>query len=730
MDLVDVLRACVRRWYVFIPLALLAVGLSNMAYGSARGEYYSSAVIGFASPSNQINYAGPGAPLSRNGLLDVVGSTGFASMIAVALEEPAVAERVLAAGDVYAYDARLYPARERTQAPPQVLIEASGPDREGVLTTLRRVIGESPRALQNLQIDAQVPADRMVTMLVVAEPSVPTYGAPPRIRLFLAILTGGILLTILSTVISDFAIAGASARRVASKVAYTSGLKPHHDENRLRDYVRYRKADQRDEDGRSAIRDHSIGVPVEGPNHKAETVAAPLIGRASLTNADPKVPWLLGILCLLIPILPQNSVLPGPLKGNGSPPRLLALVLLGLVVLGFATYRRTRRAETINPGVVIVVAFFGLWTCLYGAGLLDADRSPGWTLVQASRTRWLLTFAAYLGVALYAILSVHCARQRHFVLACLTVGLTLNNMIGLAQAVLDTDLRTFFVPPGFVTSVDDVSNVQRLGLSRVMGTAQHPIEFSVLAAVSIPLCIYFARFASRRDFRTLSWLGCGIGVLAMPAAVSRSGLVSLAVALLVYMLAFSLRAIFSALLISISAVGVYIAIFPNVASALWLTIAGSADDDSIRGRTVDYAVVGDIFRAHPILGLGLGGQPTFFDNQWLQAIVQGGSIGVIAMLILSVGLVFGITASLRQSGSVNEREQSYLVGSVGAGIIASTLTFDAFFYQQITFVLFVSFGLLWATYRVERPGHSTNGSSDKSRAFAIHRANQSRRFGK
>ena len=85
---------------------------------------------------------------------------------------------------------------------------------------------------------------------------------------------------------------------------------------------------------------------------------------------------------------------------------------------------------------------------------------------------------------------------------------------------------------------------------------------------------------------------------------------------------------------------IYVAVFPNVVQALWHAITGAREDASILARIADYAEVSQTFRAHPVFGLGLGGAPPdvygLLDNEWLRAIVQGGIVGVTAMIVVWV----------------------------------------------------------------------------------------------
>jgi O-antigen ligase len=112
-----------------------------------------------------------------------------------------------------------------------------------------------------------------------------------------------------------------------------------------------------------------------------------------------------------------------------------------------------------------------------------------------------------------------------------------------------------------------------------------------------------------------------------------------------------------------------------------------------------------------VFGLGPGSSPPseygFLDNEWLQAIVQGGLFGVAAMLVLAAGGIFGIAAALRAAKSPAEREQAYMLGGMFVAVLTSSFTFDLFSFRQAAVLLFIIFGLLWSTYTVPLPGART-----------------------
>jgi O-antigen ligase len=428
------------------------------------------------------------------------------------------------------------------------------------------------------------------------------------------------------------------------------------------------------------------------------------------TEQLERTPWLLAFLCFLIPALPSFVVVAGPLKSNGSPARMIAVLFFGLAILGFILMRRTATTRTLHPGVALILFFFLLELAVYGVALTHVDSA----LIEAGKTRGLITVIAFTGLTLYVLTRIETTRQRTVLLGCLAIGLTFACVVGLLQRT-GIDLRFFFKPPGFVVNVDYLTFYERHGVRRVWGTSIHPLEFSVLAAATVPLTIHFARYAANRQVRWVAMLACGVALLALPAAVSRSGVVALAAALLVYMWNFKVRDVAVALVAAAVAVLGYIFAFQASANALWRTIINSEQDQSLVARTADYAMVGDTFRANPVFGLGLGASDPaayfFLDNEWLQQIVQGGIVGLAALIVLAGGGIFGISAALRTASTPRERDQAYMIGAIFVAMLSSSFTMDLFSCQQATFILLISLGLLWSNFKVSLPEARTASPS-------------------
>src|SRR4051812_19705280 len=80
VDLIDVVRASIRRWYILLPLLAITGVIAHNYYVSVKPVYYSQAVVGIAPSNLQTQYTADGTPVFRNGLLDVGGPTLIANL--------------------------------------------------------------------------------------------------------------------------------------------------------------------------------------------------------------------------------------------------------------------------------------------------------------------------------------------------------------------------------------------------------------------------------------------------------------------------------------------------------------------------------------------------------------------------------------------------------------------------------------------------------------------------
>lgn len=219
MDLFDVIRSCFRRWYVLLPLLLVTTWYSHQVYTAVQPVYYSQAVIGLSPPSFRVDQAVAGQPVPRNGLLDIGGAPLLANMAALGLKQPAVVDRVVAAGGMPDFSARLFPVPETAPPIPLVMIEQTAPDPATASKTLELVTTELDATLESIQQQARVPENMMVESFVVSPPSTPIAAVPSRTRSTITVFVAGLGASIIVTVLSDILLMRRKKRAQARPAA-------------------------------------------------------------------------------------------------------------------------------------------------------------------------------------------------------------------------------------------------------------------------------------------------------------------------------------------------------------------------------------------------------------------------------------------------------------------------------------------------------------------------------
>ena len=423
-------------------------------------------------------------------------------------------------------------------------------------------------------------------------------------------------------------------------------------------------------------------------------------GEMCTATAAYGLPVIVMAFAFLLLALPPELALPGPLRGYGSPARLIALAVLVLIVLTAICGRQfLLKRDSRNVGVGIILLF------LAAACIQFARSYSNGTLTDkdvATNTRFLLSAAMAAALLMYMTVRVRTDRQRRAVLWSLLAGSMVSVVIGLLQGLASLNYRYYGTFLG-LTKLQNVEPSEREGFTRVVGTTGHPIAFSVMVAVALPIAIHLARFTRDRNARLAANVCVVILLIAVPASVSRTAIVAVVAALLVYAIVLPVRTLLTGLTIIALSVFAYAVVAPRLFDTIVKLFTGASQDNSVLSRTGKYSLVGTAFRESPWLGHGFANNilsgGLYLDNQWLQAIIEGGVIGFGAMVLLVVGGVVAATYGLRGAKvSANSAEQRDLIfalcGSFTA-VVVSAATFDEFFFGQSYLLFFLVFALLW-----------------------------------
>lgn len=203
MDISDVIRSCLRRWYVFIPLLAITGWYAHGYYSAVVPVYYSNAVVGITAPNQQMQLSPDGSQMMRNGngLLDIGGAGLIMNMAVLGFGDPSVRAQVVAGGGKGNFTARMFPSEglgAQTQLP-LIMIEATEPDAASASRTVELAAAQTNRILHDIQLQAGVSEAGMVRAIDASRPAT-VAGVPSRNKRFLLILAVGFGLAIVAAV--------------------------------------------------------------------------------------------------------------------------------------------------------------------------------------------------------------------------------------------------------------------------------------------------------------------------------------------------------------------------------------------------------------------------------------------------------------------------------------------------------------------------------------------------
>ena len=271
------------------------------------------------------------------------------------------------------------------------------------------------------------------------------------------------------------------------------------------------------------------------------------------------------------------------------------------------------------------------------------------------------------------------------------------NVFNHLQSVVPLHLDPAALPP-----VDS-----RGGRLRVAASAEHPIELGATLALVIPLALY-AIYTTRQ----LRWVLAGVVIVAaMFSTGSRTAVVMLAVITLVLCLLRprQMKRLWPALLpvlllTHFAAPGTIgslkASFFPQGGL---IAEQQNAPAGHARLSTLGPALSNE-WAPHPIFGLGFATRVTtptetirepnavILDNEWLGVLVETGLVGAFAFGWLFVRYIRRAGAAAR----ADRTQRGWLLVATTASVSAFSVamfTFDAFSFNQVTFLLFIILGL-------------------------------------
>ncbi len=369
---------------------------------------------------------------------------------------------------------------------------------------------------------------------------------------------------------------------------------------------------------------------------------------------------------------------------------------------------------------VVALVYFVTHLISYANAALGARSSAQ----VANGDLQLVLILSYLGMLLFAMEVVTVERQVYWLVNLLLLGAGFMALVAIAEFATGVELAERLRPPGF--SVPPRSSdsgalfaPERLGLTRVFGTAQGSIEFSAVLSICLPLAIFDAFKAPTRAMRRIGGSVTMLILVAVPLAVSRTGVVGIIVGVGITYLGFDKDLRSRMLRRGVALVAVAAVVVPTsvtVFSEIVVNFASGEENLDVSSRAGDYGIVRSIVLDRPVLGGGLGSfdpraarivddrriRNLFLDNQYLGTLVNSGLVGLVGLASLPVGGWFVARAARRRTE--NERLAA-LATSVSASLAVSAVTwalYDAFAFRTAMTTFFLVLAIAGAVGNISR----------------------------
>ena len=407
--------------------------------------------------------------------------------------------------------------------------------------------------------------------------------------------------------------------------------------------------------------------------------AQPVAATADWPHTSRTLPWLVVALIAMLFLVPIDSTtLAVPMPGDARPDRILLVgcfVIWALVVAVAPERGRAGHRYGVVDFMLLLLALVAVTSVVVNIGPLDHEAELDLA------TGKLLLLASYLAFYVFIVETV---RPRE-VPALIRLIVALGAVVGvgtLIEAAFNFNpffwAAAAFSPPGTRVSPDALLLTPG-GRADVTGPARHGLADSAMLAMVLPLAVGGSVFARARRDRLLFRLAALLIFAGAVATLRRSGVILPFIGS-AFVLALGGRrmiptaAVFAALILAMPVVA------PDAISEVTSLFSTSnlSTQQSISGRTEDYAAIGPDVRTGALIGRGFGSYEAqryrILDNQYLTAVIETGFLGLLAYL----GVIVAAVATALVAG-VRRRADEGWIALAGAGSALTFLFANAFF---------------------------------------------------
>ncbi len=327
-----------------------------------------------------------------------------------------------------------------------------------------------------------------------------------------------------------------------------------------------------------------------------------------------------------------------------------------------------------------------------------------------------LLFLLSFYLVFYLIVStVRTQAAIHTILKTLVCGAAIVASFGIIEArtgynVFD-HVKTVIPILNFEGALTD-EGIARAGRLRVYASSQHPIALATMLVMILPLAIYLARHTGRARWILAAGL-IGLGAISTISRTSITSLLAVAI-VFVWLRPKELKRLWPLVLPALVVIHIALPGAIGGIRASFFPSGGLVQNQTVYGGRASSERLQPEFariRTNPAFGAGYGTRLTtgdirqnarILDNEWLGTTAETGFIGLFAWLWFFARVI-------RRSGREAKHDRSsrgWLLAALASSVTAfavGMLTYDAFYFIQVTFVLFFVAALASCTLAVPGP---------------------------
>ena len=424
------------------------------------------------------------------------------------------------------------------------------------------------------------------------------------------------------------------------------------------------------------------------------------------TPARSHAVLLLQLFALAVMVIPSDTVFKA-IGAEGYPAALIGMsifaVWLVAILFGIHDFRRHRHPIR---GVLSLI-----WLCSLASYML-MDRGAMTAVQLTSADRFLMQLAVMTGVALVAAECLTSLSDVRRVLRALTWGGAFCGAVAGLQFWMNVDITPYLrALPGFTVNHDNLAIISRNALNRVAGTGIHPIELGVTAGMLLPIAVYLAIYDTDRTLRR-RWFPVLLIAVAIPASVSRSAIIAVALSITLLIVLMPARQRLVAIAASPLAIVAVFMTAHGLIGTLASFFGAGTNDPSVANRVNNYPMVQKLVEQKPWFGSGGGTYIApdavhILDNQYLHTAIELGILGALALCIyFVVPLVVALVTRARTSDPELRLLCAALAGAAAVATVCSA-TFDSLSFPLFTNVDALVVGLIGTCWRLSATGSQT-----------------------